>query len=153
MRILLLSVIYFLFFTSCYRPSPKQAFEDLKSLEGKWQTIEGAQFNEVWTLSNDSLLSGMGYSLNATDTAFKEILEIYRSGNQVFYGALVDHNSGFVYFELAEAKKALWKFVNPDHDYPNIINYQLVNDSILLATTTNIRGNKEIEFRFKRVRK
>jgi len=147
-----LLALFFLMATACYRPANRQAFEDLKILEGKWTTTEGTQFNEVWTVENDSLLTGVGFSLNGGDTAFKEELKIYRVGDEVNYGALVGENDGFVLFKLQNPGKHLWEFVNPEHDYPNIIRYNLINDSTLEAATMNIRGNKEIKFVYKRVK-
>lgn len=152
-RLVGLLVFIFLVATACYRPANRQAFEDLKILKGKWTTTEGTQFNEVWTIENDSLLKGVGYSLNGEDTAFKEVLKIYRIGDEVNYGALVGENDGFVFFQLKNPKKHHWKFVNPDHDYPNIIEYRLISDSLLEARTMNIRGNKEIKFVYRRVKK
>ena len=60
--------------SSCYRPSPKQAFNDLLLLEGKWTTYEGSLFNESWQIINDSLVKGVGYSMVGTDTVFSENL-------------------------------------------------------------------------------
>jgi hypothetical protein len=146
-----LLALFFLMTTACYRPANRQAFEDLKILEGTWTTTEGTQFNEVWTVENDSLLTGVGYSLNGTDTAFKEILKIFRIGDNVVYGALVGENDGYIHFGLKDSGRNKWSFVNPEHDYPNIIKYKLISDSVLEASTTNIRGNKEIKFIYKRV--
>lgn len=151
LRTTYLILVVLILVSACYRPAPKQSFEDLKILEGKWATVEGAQFNEVWKIANDSLIIGIGYSLNGNDTVFKEQLKIYRIGNKVKYAAKVSENSDFVLFGLNESGKNRWKFVNPGHDYPNIIEYKLLNDSILEASTSNNRDNKEIRFRFKKV--
>lgn len=150
-RLVGLLALVFLLSTACYRPANRQAFEDLRILEGKWTTTEGTQFNEVWSAENDSLLTGVGFSLKGNDTAFKEVLKIFRIGDEVNYGALVGENDGFVFFRLQDPKKHQWEFVNPEHDYPNIIRYKLINDSTLEAATMNIRGNKEIKFIYKKV--
>ena len=115
-------------------------FNDLKSLQGTWSTRDGAKFNENWTFLNDSTLIGIGFSLRDKDTLFAEQLKIYRTGNDVYYAALVSSNQNYVDFRLEEASNNTWKFVNLDHDYPNIIQYTLINDSLLEAKTMNIRG-------------
>ena len=145
-----LLIFILVIFSSCYRPVARQAFEDLKILEGKWFSTEGPQFNEQWKVVNDSLMIGVGFSMNEGDTAFKEQLKIYRSGDQVFYGAQVGENNNFIYFKLKEARIRSWMFENPVHDYPNIIQYKLIDEHTLVAKTTNMRGNKEVIFKMKK---
>lgn len=142
-----------LIMSSCYRPSYKVAFEDLKILEGTWAAEEGTNFNESWQVINDSLIRGTGFSLNAADTAFLERLLIKITGDAVYYGALVEENDGYVFFKLEEAGRNHWVFMNPDHDYPNIIEYKIKDNNLLEATTSNIRGNKKIAFKLRKVSK
>lgn len=138
---------------SCYRPSSKQAFEDLKLLEGTWSSSEGPDFSETWTIINDSLMTGIGFSLNNSDTAFKEYILIKRISDGIFYGAMTEDNGNFVFFKLEEAGQHKWKFVNHENEYPNIIEYKLTNDDQLTATISNIRGNKKIAFKLRRSQK
>lgn len=149
--IFILSLFGTVIFVSCYHPTPKQAFEDMRILEGEWTTYEGSQFNESWKVFNDSLIKGVGFSLVGADTAFSEQLVLKRNGDSVYYGAWVGNNKGYVYFKLSEANRKQWIFINSNHDYPNIIDYKLENDTLLEATTSNIRGNKKIVFKMKRV--
>lgn len=138
---------------SCYRPTARQAFSDLKLLEGDWTTYEGSLFNESWEVINDSLLKGIGFSLLGPDTVFSEKLLLKREGDSVYYGAMTGTNNSYVFFKLKEANYRNWVFQNPDHDYPNIITYAFGNDTLLEAITSNIRGNKKITFKLKRVSK
>lgn len=139
--------------TSCYRPSPRESFEDLKILQGKWRTIEGPDFIELWELKNENLLSGLGLSLDGEDTVFSESLQIYLKDEEVFYAALVEENENYVPFRLENALKDHWQFVNPDHDYPNIIEYTLLDDSTLQACTMNLRRKKELKFIMRKVQR
>lgn len=141
-------IIIFLL-SSCYRPTPQQSFNDLQQLEGKW-TSQNVQFNEHWEIKSDTLMLGMGFSLQENDTAFKEELKIYYKEGIVYYAAKVGGSLQFVSFKLIEAKKNLWIFENKTHDYPNIISYKLLNNNELIAVTTNSNGNKKIEFVMKR---
>jgi hypothetical protein len=135
---------------SCYRPSQPQAFEDMKMLEGKWVSVEGVQFSESWKVVHDSLIEGVGYSMNNNDTVFTEQLKIYRMGNYVLYGAKVGGNEDYVHFRLTEARKGKWTFVNPVHDYPNVIEYIMKDENSLIARTSNLNGNKVVEFKLKK---
>lgn len=148
----IISIFLILIISACYRPAPRQAFDDLKILEGTWSSIEGPVFNEYWAVENDTLLKGIGFTLNNRDTSFKETLKIYRSGQNVFYAAKVGGNKNYVFFRMEEAGRGVWSFINPSYDYPNIIQYKMISDSLLETRTTNIRGNKEIKFLLKKVR-
>ena len=137
--------------TSCYKPSTQQSFDDLKILEGRWQTIEGPEFIEVWEIINDSVLEGIGLSMNGADTSFKEYLKIYRRGDEIYYAAQVGSGVDYVPFRLEETKKNFWLFLNPEHDYPNIIEYSFLDDSTLQARTMNKRRKKELKFVMRKV--
>ncbi len=150
MKILISYFIILLLLSSCYRPTPQQSFNDLQQLEGKWMSSQNVQFNEHWEIKSDTLMQGMGFSLQENDTAFKEELKIYYKEGIVYYAVKVGGSLQFVSFKLIEAKKNLWIFENKTHDYPNIINYKLLDDNELTATTTNSNGNKKIEFVMKR---
>lgn len=140
----------FFLLSSCYHPTPHQSFNDLMVLEGRWSSYEGVKFNESWIVVNDSVLKGTGFSLNGSDTVFSEQLILKRIGDTIFYGALVKENDSFIYFRIDKATRNSWVFKNPDHDYPNIIEYKIKNDSLLEATTSNIRGNKKITFKLRK---
>lgn len=139
-------VLAVMLMASCYRPTAGESFQDLKVLIGTWNARSGVQFNEQWTYANDSLLLGLGFSMKEADTVFKEQLRIILKQDSLYYGALVDHNKEFVYFKLSKATRHEWVFENSQHDYPNVIRYLVSKDSLLQVATTNMRGNKKIEF-------
>lgn len=139
-----------LLFNSCYHPSSAESFENLKGLEGNWTSYKGIKFNEKWVIVNDSLMQGLGFTLNGTDTVFSEKLLIERRGDSVYYGAYIENNGHFVYFVLDDADKTSWSFRNAEHDYPNIIEYEFENDTTLEVFTSNLQGNKKISFSLKR---
>lgn len=145
----LLIVIAIILSTSCCRPDARESMLKLQQLEGVWSSSEGVLFNEYWKIKSDTLMTGLGYSLQENDTAFKEILKIYLNGNDVFYAAKVGKSDEFIKFKLKEAKRDRWIFENQAHDYPNIISYAIEED-VLVAATTNSNGNKKIEFKMKR---
>ncbi|HEY9115988.1 MAG TPA: DUF6265 family protein, partial [Bacteroidales bacterium] len=120
---------------SCYNPSSNESFEDLKKLEGRWSSKEGVLFNEHWQVANDSLMTGLGFSLKGEDTAFVEKMKVYLNGDSVYFAAKVDQKKDFVIFTLTEAGRNKWVFVNAAHDYPNIIQYEIKDDTLLYAFT------------------
>lgn len=139
-----------IFLNSCYKPSASQSMDDLKKLAGSWSSTEGVLFNEHWQVENDCLMIGLGFSLSANDTVFKEVMKIYRQSDSIYFAALVEENKNYIAFKLVESGANYWKFINPTHDYPNIIYYEIENDTLLNAYTANIRGNKKVEFHLKK---
>jgi len=148
-RSVFISIIALFLLSNCFRPRAKESMRNLSQLEGSWSSTKGVLFNENWRVKNDTLLVGIGFSLQGNDTAFKEELKIFLTDGQVFYAAKVGENDQYVTFKLSEAKRNSWVFENHDHDYPNIISYRMVNDE-LVAATSNSNGNKKIEFVMKR---
>ncbi|MCB2207189.1 MAG: hypothetical protein KQH67_02730 [Bacteroidetes bacterium] len=147
-KILVVGLIIFVL-SSCYRPDARQSMQNLHQLEGAWSSSEGVLFNEYWEIKSDTLMIGVGFSLQEYDTAFKEELKIYLGGGDLFYAAKVGESDKFIKFKMKEAKRNRWVFENHEHDYPNIIIYEIDKDR-LVAYTTNSNGNKKIEFRMKR---
>lgn len=150
MKPLLTFLLLFLLTNSCYNPTPSDTIHDLKVLDGEWQSHKGVKFNENWRYVDENLFEGEGFSLNGVDTVFFELLRIVREGGSIYYkvGLGEQRRGNFI---LTEASKTSWTFVNPENDFPSIIIYQVKNDSLLLVTTSNIRGNKEQFFYLKKV--
>lgn len=146
--VILLSLLLFL--NSCYNPSINDSIRDLEILVGEWESYKGVKFNENWRFVNENLFEGEGFSLNGTDTAFFESLKIIREGDSIFYRVLLENQKVITDFILTEASKTSWTFINPENNFPSIINYHVEKDSLLLVTITNIRGNKEQSFYLKR---
>ena len=148
---ILVSTILTGLFTGCYHPSPQEAFDDLTALEGKWASTGPTLFNENWKVVSDTLMEGIGYSMNGQDTVFKEDMKICRNGDSVWLAVKSDPEEGYVFFGLEEAARSRWTFKNPENEYPAIIRYRLKNEQTLEAAIANIRGNKERVFHFKKV--
>jgi len=147
---LIIIVLWTVLLGGCYHPSPQEAFNDLKAIKGKWESTGQTLFNEQWQVVSDTLMTGTGFSMNGKDTAFSELLKIIRIGDTVWYAARPNPKKDDVFFKLEEAGHRHWTFKNPENEYPGIIRYELKEDTILLTRTTNIRGNKEIVFTFKK---
>ncbi len=145
-------LLLLLILNSCYNPSPTDIIDDLEILVGDWESYKGVKFNENWRIVSDSLFKGEGFSLNGTDTAFYESLEIFKVGDSIYYRVLFENKKVITDFALSEASKTSWTFINPHNDYPSIIKYEVKKDSLLLVTISNIRGNKEQFFYLKRIK-
>ncbi len=125
---------------------------NLKVLEGEWQSYRGVEFNENWRFVDDSRIEGEGFSLNGSDTSFFETLRIERVGDSIYYIVGLGEESQRVDFLLTDASESSWTFVNPENDFPSIIDYVIEEDSLLTVTISNIRGNKKQFFYLKKKR-
>jgi len=135
---------------SCYSPNSQEVMQDLKAIKGKWESYEGVKFNENWRFVNDSLFEGEGFSMNGSDTSFYESLRIVKKGDSIFYSVGLEERDRKVDFLLTDASRNNWTFTNPENEFPSIINYEINDDTIILVSISNIRGNKEQFFYLKR---
>lgn len=150
MKPLILISLLPLFLISCYNPNSHEIFHDLRVLDGNWESYKGVKFNENWRFIDDNLFEGEGFSLNGSDTSFFESLSIVRNGDSIYYRVFFDENNDVVDFLLTDVSKHSWTFTNPENDFPSIINYQIEDDTLLLVTIANIRGNKEQFFHLRK---
>jgi hypothetical protein len=132
---------------SCERHGAENTFDELSRLEGRWESVSGPLFIETWHTVNDSVMRGTGLSLFDTDTVFKENLKIYVENGSVIYAARPGDAADYTLFTYKYGHQDnFYRFLNPEHDYPNIIAYLFVNDTILEVVTSNLRGNKSKKF-------
>lgn len=137
-----------LFLTACNAPKPT---ETIYKLVGDWKTTKGPAMYESWKIDADSILVGLAFSVNGSDTLMIEKMQLIHLSDSLVYKVNVGSQKT-VSFVLAKATKNSWIFENKAHDYPNCIIYTLLNDSILHAQTENSAGNKVIEFNFKKIK-
>jgi hypothetical protein len=109
-------------------------FEKLSWIADRWVFKDGEDIiYENWVKSGDTLFSGESYTVRDGDTVFTEQLKIEKIGDDVSYTAIVGHNPGPVSFKLIELEDSKAVFENPEHDFPNRIIYELMNNSVLHA--------------------
>ncbi|MEM6358922.1 MAG: hypothetical protein AAF149_18565 [Bacteroidota bacterium] len=105
----------------------------------------GQRAYETWRREGDSL-KGVGVTLQGSDTVFIEELSIAVRNDDLYYGAVVGHNPGPVYFKIDITGAGSFKSSNPKHDFPKEIMYEL-NDKDL---TVIIGGDgKKALFKFR----
>ena len=107
---------------------PSTVRELLDRLIGDWQdmdTSDGTVFQEHWTRTNDSLLTGRGLVLSGGDTVFVEYLGIHTNADRAFYSARTPSQNGgaSVDFKLTAAFGDSLVFEDPEHDFPQRITY------------------------------
>lgn len=115
--------------------SNNKSLDSLSWILGSWEMAAGdGFFIEAWEKSNDSLFKGNAVQIsNNGDTIFTEDITIERRANDVFYIPVVkDQNNGSpILFKCTMKSNTMAKFENPEHDFPQIITYQIKGDSLV----------------------
>ncbi len=145
MRLLLLILVL----SSCGLKT--QESKELDWLIGKWErenVKQGQTAFEVWKWDDTQGLSGMGVTIQGSDTVFVETLSIAEKDGGLFYVANVSSNASPTFFKITSYSKSGFESENPGHDFPKKIAYTLDGD---MLTATISGDGKEIPFLFKRV--
>ena len=140
--------ILLLVLLSCGLNSQKST--DFDWLIGKWERENvrpGRTAFEIWEREGE-LLSGIGVTLEGTDTVFVEKLSIISKEGQFYYVADVTANTAPTLFKISDYNADGFVSENPEHDFPKKIMYTLDGNK-MLATISG--DGKEIPFAFKRV--
>lgn len=127
------------------------SLSELSWLVGTWENHEsGQKVQEVWKVSNNTLLEGDGYMINKEDTSFHENLSIQSLNGQVVYIAQFSGQAPTMFLMINSEGNYLI-FENKEHIYPEKITYNLINDSTMIA---GLEGKNEMgefvsrEFRY-----
>lgn len=144
---LLLLAIFLLSFTG-----QQQNFNTLFQLTGRtWQMKTAKGFIcEKWEKVNDNELSGIGFSVNGTDTTIDEHMQLIKKEGDIFFVAIVtDQNGGKqVPFKLISTANNTYIFSNPEHDYPQQVAYHLKGPDLLDAWIDGNAKGKQKRFNF-----
>lgn len=162
---LILAALVAVTFTSCQSETKTEVIveqpEETPSetvfyrLTGKWADTSGEnQFFEVWNPDGENM-QGTGVVMANGDTVFIEHLGIVSRGDKWYYSARIDgaNDNEPVFFEHMEKNSDYLVFENPEHDFPQLIQYQFRgSDSLLITISGAEEDSARVErFRMKRV--
>ena len=148
MRHLFISGFFIALLSGCSSTS----VEDLKWLEGTWsRTYNVTTQQEIWKSTSDSLI-GKSVFITLEDTTVMENLTIKVKNGILTYIADVKENPRPVDFILSTSRDGFAEFTNPNYDFPQLIRYELIGDSLV----TTIQGEsgtmpKAATFRYGKV--
>ena len=125
-------------------------------LVGTWKSENGKSF-ERWTRNPDGTYASVVYALNGKDTLFLERAKIYKDHEKwVFENTVSGQNDGkAVKFMAGTVNEKTVQFSNPEHDFPNDINYTLPDDNTVNAFIVGKNqkgGHDTIPFNYKRIK-
>lgn len=141
-RIVLCFLLFPTFFTS-------PLIEDLNWPIGKWRTesLEDQYSEETWESIEHGGFRGSGVLVENGDTLFQERMSIVHVDDTWFFRADLE-DQGPVFFSLEENSPSHWVFINAEHDYPQRIEYNLVDDLHMNATVSLMDGSMPSSWEF-----
>ncbi len=128
---------------------PDPACARLSAVEwvlGSWRSEVGKNvFMEHWSRHDEHGFVGHAEAVNEEGGAVNfEKLRLYEDGGTLVYEADVPQNPAPVAFRLTECRSDEFRFENLDHDFPQIIVYNRLDDGRIQA---NIMNAKEDGFK------
>lgn len=116
---------------------------------GAWRVeTEGTVFSEEWRRADDGSLVGEASSGPAGGNELQqtEAMVIAPVGGVLTYTVEIDHNGRPVSFPLVRCDGVSARFENPDHDFPQRLDYRAV-DGGLIARVADLDDNGfDLEF-------
>ena len=115
---------------------------DLSWFVGDWQiSHERVIIEEHWIPAKGGLMLGVGRTLRGEHAVAFEFLRIEEREDGIYYVAQPNGRPPTA-FKLTKLEEKLVEFENPDHDFPQVIRYQLQADGTLLAQAEGERDGK-----------
>jgi hypothetical protein len=141
----LLLLVLSLFILSCNESSFKTNEKfPLEWIAGDYTDSE-KNFFESWKISGDSLLNGVGYSVNGADTGFRESLSIRKVDDVWNY--IVFTGNTETRFIMANSSFDSLVFENTENEFPKRITYIKKPENSILAIVEN-PGNPQMKILF-----
>ena len=116
-------------------------------LDGSWirsNDEEGNSTYEYWKKNSDSEYTGLGCTLQGSDTIFKEELRLIKTGEE-WSLEVTGVNEAPTLFLVIDHTDNSFKCENKDNEFPKLIEYS-VHNNILLAKISD--EETEISFSF-----
>lgn len=133
--------------TAVAEPEKKQYTQLAKMdwLLGSWgHTSKEGTLAENWVKTNDSVYKGESFFIIEKDTVFAEYVDLAEANGRLTYTVSVkgQNNEKPVAFTMTSGDDKTTAFENPEHDFPNKITYNKVNNDSLVATISGMRDGK-----------
>lgn len=124
---------------------------DFPWILGHWvRTNEqaGKRTFEQWEEVNDSLFRGMGYTLQGTDTVFKELLRLERQNNNWEYIVRMPSEKQETRFAFTQRTDTSFICRNDKNEFPKQIRYFKAGNDLKADISDN---STTIDFTFKKI--
>ena len=144
-HVLVMVALAFLWF-SCGDSETDRPIQKASWLLGTWEnkTPRGSIF-ETWEKNGQDAFIGKTYTINGKDTLYFESVELRQLQDSLYYIPTVkDQNEGLpVTFSLNSMTDTSMVFMNPEHDFPQIIRYHLIHQDSLDAYIAGMKDGEQ----------
>lgn len=146
----LMSLTVFGIMSSCNLLFAQQQYtQQFQWLAGTWQNIKTGEF-EHWDFDTaGNKMVGFSFSMAGNDTTITERMEVIAEEENYFFVADVPQNPSLVAFKVVQYDENSFRCENPQHDFPQFINYILLAPDTLSAEIGN--ETRTIRFDFVKV--
>ncbi|MBA3992328.1 MAG: hypothetical protein C0469_02290 [Cyanobacteria bacterium DS2.3.42] len=129
-----------------HAPDKKKTVNELSWLTGKWKSKNAnPSFEEHWMSPRGEAMIGMGREMNGAKLDFHEYLRIEQRNDGIVYVAQPMGRKE-TQFRLTKENKNTLVFENPEHDFPNVIEYQKRDDGSLCVRVSGLGKKKNKSF-------
>lgn len=121
-----------------HAPDKNKSVNEISWLAGRWKSKNAEpSFEEHWMSPKGGIMIGMGREMNGGRLEFHEYLRIEQRKDGLVYVAQPMGRKE-TEFRLTNENKNTLMFENPEHDFPNIIEYEKRDDGSLCV---RVSGN------------
>ncbi len=120
--------------------------KELKWAEGVFEyTLEGGIYRENWKKTAENEFVGKGYFLIKEDTAFEMSMKLYKINNELKmnYNVKGQNDNKDVVFTLASHRNRTYVFENPFKNFPSVMQYTFIGDSVIEVLERGFENQKE----------
>jgi hypothetical protein len=118
--------------------APAATLEAMSWLEGCWTgAVNEREFREQWSPPRGGMMLGLGHTVHQGKTQSHEFLRLETRPDGIYYVALPSDQRPAAFKLVGTAvddKDAVFTFENPEHDFPQRIQYRRGTEGWLYAT-------------------
>lgn len=160
--ILNISVVFLLFLCACGGSGPNSdipntgdSLNTFKWIEGKYIVVndQSCFYYEEWLKVDNNNYTGTGCFLtrDCVDTIFSMKMRLMHEAEKttLFYDVKDQNKNKETEFTLTKGENNVYVFENPFRDFPSIMQYKILGDSVIEVVERGFEKNKEkvVEYR------
>jgi hypothetical protein len=130
--VFLISISLIFIMPACQHQIPATFKKPLELLVGEWVEAPGIGYREVWQISSGGFRGAGFMHAGNTFSQTEELYILFQDSTLIYQATVPDQNQGStISFPLAAFSDTSLVFVNPHHDFPNVIAYYFLSDTSL----------------------
>ena len=129
-------VLKYFFVITLLSSCGKKGIDRYDWLIGNWKGHEQEiQYFENWKKTSEDRLSGNSYVFQNGDTVFRETNKIELIGETPFFALSLPESKEPLILKVTSDKNKKLVFESKEHDYPQMITYEMTGDSLHVVST------------------